>query len=258
MKYLAALVVLAGTALGAAHADEADEIDAIVLSNAEHTLWHEAAHLLISELELPVVGQEEDAADGFATLMMLGDDDAADIEHLLDVAELWIVSHEVGAADGIAPTYYDEHDLDAQRGLRVVCYVAGAGPGRAHRLAADWGLPAERAETCAEDYELALTSWEAILEPHFRDDEPSARIAVRYGDDGGAWGARVRELDLLEMVADELTDAYVLTPGLVIEAATCGEANAFWDPGARTVTLCYELLEDYAELTRIALETRAP
>ncbi|MEO1494002.1 MAG: DUF4344 domain-containing metallopeptidase [Pseudomonadota bacterium] len=255
---VAAALLVATTGWGGWAADDAEPgaIETIVLSNAEHTLWHEVAHLLVSELELPVVGQEEDAADGFATLMMLGDEDATDIERLLDVAELWIVSHEVDEAEGLAPVYYDEHDLDAQRGLRVVCYVAGAGPGRAHELAADWGLPEDRAESCEEDFELALTSWEAILDPHFRDGGRGATIRVRYAEEPGPWGELLRQSEILEAVAEEVADTYVLAPGLTIEAARCDEPNAFWDPGLRTVTLCYEILEDFADLARIALSTR--
>jgi hypothetical protein len=34
-------------------------------------LHHEIGHLLINELDLPVLGWEEDAADSLATLMLL-------------------------------------------------------------------------------------------------------------------------------------------------------------------------------------------
>ena len=44
-----------------------------VTANAEFTLLHEMGHLLISELKLPVLGREEDAADqlGFMGLFLL-------------------------------------------------------------------------------------------------------------------------------------------------------------------------------------------
>ncbi|MFK7943971.1 MAG: DUF4344 domain-containing metallopeptidase [Paracoccaceae bacterium] len=248
-------LILAALLTTPAFADE--EIDTIVLSNAEHTLWHEAAHLLISELDLPVIGQEEDAADSFATLLMLDDEGEDRAERLLDVAELWIVSHERNEAEGLAPAYYDEHDLDAQRGLRVICFLAAEVPGRAEELVEVWGLPEERAETCAFDYEQAVDGWDVLLDPHMRDvnASPGQSVTVQYGR-GGDWEALLREAQLLEFVAGTLDANFVLDVGLTIEAATCGEDNAFWDPETRTVTLCYEILDDYEALARQAVATR--
>ncbi|MEL7153861.1 MAG: DUF4344 domain-containing metallopeptidase [Pseudomonadota bacterium] len=248
------VVLLASLFASPALADDA-AIEAIVLSNAEHTLWHEAGHALVSEFQLPVVGQEEDAVDSFATLAMLADEDAARLERLLDVAELWLISHEQSQADGEEPAYYGEHDLDAQRGLRIICFVAGEGPGRAHEMTAEWGLPEDRAETCEYDYELALDSWDTLLDSVARpEDQRPAKVTVTYGESDSIWREVLQEQELLEYVADYLAASFDLEDGLAFEAAECGEANAFWDPDARTVTLCYELLEDYQDLARIAVD----
>ena len=251
------LFIAAALAATPALADQA-EIEAIVLSNTEHTLWHESAHMLISELGLPVIGQEEDAADSFATLMMLDTDAEDRVDRLLDVAELWVVSHERADAEGAEPRYYGEHDLDAQRGRRVICFLAGEGPGRAQELIEDWGLPEDRAETCADDFVQALDAWEVLLEPHKRPDpasDPGEIIQVRYEGDN-PWQEVLKDEQLLEIVAGFLSYEYTLEPGLVLVAADCGEANAFWDPEARQMTLCYELLDDYVDLAHEALETR--
>lgn len=251
MRYLPLSILLIATPV---LADE-ETIREIVLNNAEHTLWHEAGHALVSEFELPVIGQEEDAVDAFATLEMMADEHAARMERLLDVAELWLISHEVAEAGGEASDYYSEHDLDAQRGLRVICFIAGEGPGRAHELSAQWGLPEERAETCEFDYNLALDSWEALLEPlHRPDGDPAARITVNYAKSSSPWRDVLIDSELLEYVGEYMAATYAFEDGLIFEARDCGEANAYWDPGARTVTLCYELLEDYEELARIAVE----
>ena len=251
MKYLLLpILLIAAPAL----ADE-ESIREIVLNNAEHTLWHEAGHALVSEFELPVIGQEEDAVDGFATLEMMSDKDAAHIERLLDVAELWLISHETADVGGDLSDYYSEHDLDAQRGLRVICFIAGEGPGRAHELSAQWGLPEERSETCEFDYTLALDSWDALLEPlHRPDGEPAATITVEYAQASSPWRDILKDSELLEYVGEYMAATYGFEDGMTFEARECGEANAYWDPGTRTVTLCYELLEDYEELARIAVE----
>ena len=247
------LLLLASLIAAPAFADEAG-IKAIVLSNAEHTLWHEAGHALISEFQLPVIGQEEDAVDSFATLAMLAEEDAARLERLLDVAELWMISHDLAEAEGPL-TYHGEHDLDAQRGLRVICFVAGEGPGRAHEMTAQWGLPEERAETCEYDYELALDSWETLLDTIARDEGARpAKITVTYGTSESPWREILMEQELLEYVAGYMAASFDLEDGLTFEAADCGEANAYWDPEIRTVTLCYELLEDFEDLARIAVD----
>lgn len=248
-------LILAGLLAAAPATASEGEIEAIVLSNAENTLWHEASHLLVAELGLPVIGQEEDAADSFATLMMLEDDSEDRVERLLDVAELWLVSHERDEAEGVQPAYYDEHDLDAQRGLRVVCFLAGESPDRAADLLDAWGVPEDRADGCAFDYELAVDSWDALLEPHLRDGSPGHSISVVY-QDGGRWAALLRETGMLEYVAGALDQQFNLPEGLVMEAATCGQANAYWDPDARRVTLCYELLDEFEALARRAVATR--
>ena len=248
--------LLLATALVAAPvlADEA-AILAIVLNNAEHTLFHESGHALISEFQIPVVGQEEDAVDTFATLTMLEDDDAARLERLLDVAELWLISHERSEAGGEEPDYYSEHDLDTQRGLRIICFIAGEGPGRAHEMSAQWGLPDERAEICEEEYDLALDSWDELLDPYYRPDgEPATTITVAYGPSPSPWRSTLLDSELLEYVGEYMAATYDFEDGLSFEAQDCDEANAYWDPENRTVTLCYELLENYEELARIAVE----
>lgn len=247
-------LILAGLIWGPAAADD-DQLVEIVLSNAEHTLWHEAGHALISEFELPVIGQEEDAVDNFATLAMLQDDDAARLERLLDVAQLWLISQDRIDAEGEEPVYYGEHDLDAQRGLRVICFIAGEGPGRAHEMTAKWGLPAERADTCEYDYSLALDGWDTLLDQVARPKEKrAAKIDVTYAPSDNPWRDVLKQTELLEYVAEYMASSFDFQDGLQFEARECEEANAFWDPNARTVTLCYELLDDFEDLARTAVE----
>ena len=63
------------------------------VANAEFTLMHEMGHLLISELQLPVLGREEDAADqlGFMGLFLLQQEQHRDdfYAKLMDVADYW-------------------------------------------------------------------------------------------------------------------------------------------------------------------------
>ena len=111
------------------------EISGFVEANALHTLLHELGHAVISEFELPVLGQEEDAVDAFATseIIQMMPEDAEAI--LTDVALSWLIMD--ARTDRADLDFFDEHDLDAQRGYRTICHLYGADP-EAHIDAADW------------------------------------------------------------------------------------------------------------------------
>ena len=68
---LALLLLLVAPAWAATPEPSPDETR-FITANAEFTLLHEMGHLLISELQLPVLGREEDAADqlGFMGLFL--------------------------------------------------------------------------------------------------------------------------------------------------------------------------------------------
>ena len=71
-RWLALLLLLVAPAWAATPEPSPDELR-FITANAEFTLLHEMGHLLISELQLPVLGREEDAADqlGFMGLFLL-------------------------------------------------------------------------------------------------------------------------------------------------------------------------------------------
>ncbi len=59
-----------------------------------------------------------------------------------------------------------------------------------------------------------------------------------------------RELDtsgLLRELADGLNEIFVLRHTLGLRFTECGEPNAYYDPEAREVSVCFELIEDYYE-----------
>src|SRR5262245_5446003 len=51
--------------------DQRKDVIAFVVGNILFVMSHELGHALISEMGLPVLGKEEDAADAFATLVAL-------------------------------------------------------------------------------------------------------------------------------------------------------------------------------------------
>ncbi|MBO6757076.1 MAG: hypothetical protein JJ902_12175 [Roseibium sp.] len=235
------------TELAALSSDQLEELFTFVAGNALFTLYHEAGHMLVSELELPILGQEEDAVDNLATVTMLGAD-TEDMDILLINAMVgWFLIAEDTYEDLI---FYGEHDLDQQRGFQTLCLMVGADPDVFQDLAVELGLPEDRIERCVFDYEQAADSWEAITDPYLRAENTTGdKISVSYGDAPAGLGTMalfLRESMLMENVAKELDDLYELPVPVTFTATACGVENAYWDPGAREMTLCYELVEGFA------------
>lgn len=53
--------------------------------------------------------------------------------------------------------------------------------------------------------------------------------------------------DPMRKLADGLNESLALPVALGLRYAECGEANAYYDPGAREVSICFELIEQLAE-----------
>ena len=230
------------------------EISGFVEANALHTLLHELGHAVISEFELPVLGQEEDAVDAFATseIIQMMPEDAEAI--LTDVALSWLIMD--ARTDRADLDFFDEHDLDAQRGYRTICHLYGADP-EAHIDAADWvEIPEDIRENCEAAGAQAMDSWNAMLEGGALREEGAAKqtIAISYGPTAQfpALRADAMAAELLEWASDYAAENFAWPAPLEIEARECGEVNAYWDPGARRITLCYEILAEWAELEQEA------
>jgi hypothetical protein len=50
------------------------------------------------------------------------------------------------------------------------------------------------------------------------------------------------------VVAERASDTFVWRAPLIIQAKSCGEARADWNRATRTLTLCYELAQEFASL----------
>jgi hypothetical protein len=222
-----------------------------VAGNLLFTAFHEAGHLLISEFELPVLGREEDAVDHLATLLLLPEEEDADGEKLiLAAAQGWFDSAaEVADAE---PAWWGEHGIDQQRGFQILCLLAGADAATFSPAARSAGMPAERIEACASEYDAVSASWDKVLTPHLLDDgaTATANIAVRYDPAPKALeeaAALLRESEILEGLAETLQTGFRLKRAVTLKGSICGEPNAFWDSENRELVMCYELADWYLQ-----------
>jgi hypothetical protein len=126
---------------------------------------HESAHALIDILHVPVTGREEDAADQFSTLVLLGQPEGA--RKVMQVAHTYKVLSQDSLRE--PPAYWDEHSLDAQRYYDTLCMVYGRDPKQNAKLMNNDRLPDERAEICEKDYQRIETAWKTLLKPYAKD-----------------------------------------------------------------------------------------
>ena len=138
---------------------------------------HETAHAVIHILAVPVLGQEEDAADQLAVLAAtkFGGDFA---ERMLRAAA-FMYDHDSKTRKPGETDFADVHGLDRQRFYNVLCLAWGADP-KLYDFAKDLGkLPAERAEWCGEEYQQVLYAARVLIRRHV-DDKEVQRVRAKF------------------------------------------------------------------------------
>ncbi|MBI1237990.1 MAG: hypothetical protein GC199_01470 [Alphaproteobacteria bacterium] len=272
-----AAIALLGLTLAAgwsatARANE-DEIQRKAMSATLFVFFHEFGHALISELDLPAVGREEDVVDEFATYVLLqmakGDEGLNQV--LADAVESWRLSHIRSQKAGGQAPFWDEHGLDLQRYFNIVCLMVGSDPKRWNGLRLDSGLPQDRAERCVEEYEKKARAWERLIDPYVlpqgvNGSSNRGKLSVTYEmpDDATAKAlqAQMQNAQFYETIASILNNVFNLPHDVEIAPRQCGITNAFWDPIDRSIVMCYELVADFQTLyggsARVARTTGPP
>jgi DNA-binding XRE family transcriptional regulator len=232
-----------------------------VAGNMLFVLLHETGHALVTEMGLPVLGREEDAADAYATVTMLKMGSEFSNRVLVEAAKGWFLSAERNQRRGNMMAYYDEHGLDWQRAYQIVCLMVGSDPDQFKHLA-DWvQMPEARQETCQGDYSNASWSWNKVLESHRRaDDQPKTKIDVVYGEGKGKlelYARAFRAIGFLDAVAGYNADRFVWRAPYTMEILSCGQPDAHWDLQARKLHVCYELAEEFVQVYQDVPSDRA-
>src|SRR5262245_61438082 len=227
------------------------ELVEFVLGNTLFVLAHEMGHALMYEMDMPVLGREEDAADSFALVTALKIKSEVSERILLEAAKGYVLTSRRDKKEGAALAFYDEHGLDLQRAYNVVCMMVGSDPEKYKQLAVDTKLPEERQKSCVRDYKTTSWSWEQMLKPHLRTaDKPKVNITITYGDteDYAAQKKILQDMGLMEILGAHMADRYVWPNPFKIQTKECGDPNAAWNIGEKTLTLCYELAGEFIEL----------
>jgi len=226
-------------------ANAQDDTTAFIEANLLATLYHELGHALIDIEGVPIYGQEEDAADVLSILLIdafYEEEDAVALAY--DTAFGFLGEAERSKAQGLAPAYWDVHGPDEQRYFNLVCLFYGADPDERDDVAADLGLPDDRAEYCPDEFDQANAAWGAILD-EISAGAPGNTILLGELDADYSEAA-----DLIRSEVDLLNEDFALSAELTVHLAPCGEPNAFYDPGTAEITMCSEYVDYLAELAR--------
>ena len=254
-SFAAALVLCLGLASGAAEAQQTDaERQARVIefaaNNSLFVLYHEMAHLLVHQLGLPVLGREEDAADNMASWTLLHQGTPAAEKVLADAARGWLLSGLVYGAELDDTDFYDNHSLDRQRAFQIVCLMVGSDAQAFGPIANAYAIDPGRQDTCPDDYRLVNRSLGKLLAGRDRK-KSKTKVEVFYESVSGELvgpAEAFKASGVFEQVADELRRSYSLRRPVQLNAKSCGEANAFYDPDTVEIIFCYEMMQDFMEL----------
>lgn len=227
-----------------------------VSANLEFTLLHELGHMLISELDLPVLGREEDAADQFAVAGMFllhPRHDAEFYARLMDIADYWRLEWQ--RAESTTANVWDSHPLDAQRFYNIACLTYGSDPERLGWVLEASGLPVQRALYCQEEYQQVEHALQWVIRHFPAPESPPHRIRVIREHPLASHGDPAIPLDELsrsgelEALASALSERFALPRDLTLRLAGCGLPDATFNRLSGELALCYELAEYFRQLS---------
>lgn len=137
-------------------------------ANIRFILLHETGHALISLLQIPITGREEDAVDQLATTLMLRfaglDESTNTVTENLRMASNWFLARSTGQYN--LDAYADQHALGEQRYFNLQCLLYGSDPARYLSIVTDGDLPEARAKGCPEEARRISRSWLRLLLPY--------------------------------------------------------------------------------------------
>ena len=201
------------TALVLGNIAGASEEDGFVASNLISVFYHELGHAVIDTMQVPIFGQEEDAADVFSILL---------IDEIFEPESANIIAYDAA--------FCDVHGPDEQRYYNLVCIFYGANPDLREELAQELGLPEERAISCAEEYEQAIDSWGGVLQDM---EGGTGKLRLTGPSSDPMYPIIRQEIESFNTIFGFPSDVNV-----TIEK--CGEANAYNDPSEVSITICTE------------------
>ncbi|MCK4713431.1 MAG: hypothetical protein KAT26_11190 [Marinosulfonomonas sp.] len=215
-----------------------------VRANLISTFYHELAHALIDILELPVLGQEEDAADVFSVLMvdrLFGEDETLAIN--AGAARGFEVDAIEARGKGREWDWADEHGPDMQRYYNIVCLTYGSAPKRRADFATQMKLPEDRAKICEGEFALASKSWVPIIK-RLEDRKSGKPVSFRQT---ARSALQLRAAEIIAAEVKTVNDKFNLPKPLRVIVKRCGRSSnfyAFYSPSREKITVCTNYIDE--------------
>ncbi len=153
--------------------------EAAIAGPIADVVMHEGAHALFEFLKTPLLGREEDAADMFATFVLLNvfrTDAKALISGIaysyLNDARARNFTDLPTLENRVPPSraYGGAHSTPLQRLYSVICHASGFDEAMFRDLKASSDLPAWRAGGCEDEYNQIAHAFRTLLGPHIDAD----------------------------------------------------------------------------------------
>ncbi|UVE16834.1 DUF4344 domain-containing metallopeptidase [Pseudomonas sp. LS44] len=267
-----ALLLLAGTLMAEPARQQPPLLSPLVsrfiVANTEFTMLHEMGHMLIAELDLPLFGREEDAADQLGMMIFYRVNQGvakAELDaDLLAIVDYWRLEWQRPRPRNEQVPAWDTHGLDEQRFYNIACLIYGSDPEQMEWVLRATGLPVERALYCDLEHQQARKALDWIRN-HYRRVAIQGRPRIRMIYDPPPSNVPDAELLLEQLRQGGLEDmlrqvSRLFTPPrtLTVRIAACGSPDAWYNRDEAELTLCHERLQHFRELAETLPPQRRP
>lgn len=238
MRGVAHLTALLAAGVLGQSASAKTELTPFATNVATHVLYHELAHALIREFDLPVLANEEAMADAFATVAVTTwhRDRASAI--ITDRVRSWIYEDAE-----VTPEDYDfkgEHLLDIRRAYQAGCLFYGLDPAEFAGHVTFLELSERDLSDCSDTGPDQQLGWERTLAPHMLPDGTrSGLVEAIFGE--GPMKDAVAQSGLIQTFAADVARFDWPAP-ITLHFDHC-DRGAYWSRSTRTITLC----DDYVQ-----------
>ena len=228
-----------------------------VMGNFQFALLHELAHVAIGDLEPPIIGPEEYAADYLATISLLRPLQSPRVgaekwlKFAMTAADAFAILWQVGEEAGARSSYWDTHALSIQRFYSIACLIYGSDPRRFAKVPELIQMPMQRAGSCEAEYARALksTDWLLSFAASHRNPSASVGMSVRYERPRSRTDeylvAEIESRGLIEWTLKRFDQLVPLDKGATLVLRSCSIPEAAWVAERRELIVCYELLDLY-------------
>lgn len=199
-----------------------------------HVMLHELAHAIFREFNVPMLGNEENMADSFATYYVSTQMRDAAAAIITARAQSWMYEDKA-----VEPTLYDhkgEHELDIRRSYRTLCLYYGHDPAEHADVVEFAGFSDRDLADCSDIAPEQAEDWARVLTPLRQPGGAAAdRVSVIYGD--GPMKDAMMASGVIEEVAAVAREFDWAADGITLHFDHCDQ-GAYWSRSERRILLC--------------------